>query len=219
MDPQQFLAFRAVLQSIYDECARSPVATMMENHLKVVVLETLLPMGYGFLEGSARTGVGKLLRLHDGVVNVELCSRPTMNAGPESECAKNSPDIRIWDPCHLIIELQTRSCYGTQDTLFSRNIADDLSRVRRGDAGAFILACDRPIYDALRGIKNDNRGRKALHTDVFERLLPDSDSLTDCFPDLPVCSYDGCYMVLAAKTPPTFGMQRVVIGVGSQPVT
>lgn len=212
MEIPQLTAFRAVLQAIFAECARSPVATMMENHLKVVVLETLLPMGYGFLEGSSRKGVGKVLRLRDGLVKIEVCDRPTMNADPDSECARNSPDIRIWDPCRLIIELQARCCYGTQDTLFSKNLADDFSRVRRKDADAFILACDRPIYDALRGIKKDNRGRKALYSEVFERLLPDSELLSNRFADALTRSYDGCYMVLGARTPPVFGMQRVVIG-------
>jgi hypothetical protein len=94
-----------------------------------------------------------------------------------SDARRTSADIRVCDP-NLVIELQARSIYGSQDTLFGKNVIDDLQRLADGRADVLIIACDRPIYDALRGNRRDPRGRKALLApDLAARIFPGTDTL------------------------------------------
>lgn len=201
-DEAKLMALWSILTVVKDECESNPVANMLENHLKTVILEKLMFTGYSFLEGSS-ANTGKVLSFN-GKVKIDRCERPMMNSRADSDCARNSPDIRVWEPCRLVVELQTRSILGTQDSLFSSNLADDLDRVNRGDADVFVFACDRLIYDAIRGVKVSNRGRKAKFPQMFAQTFPDSNLLT---PNLTL----GFKHIVAMVN--SFGIERVVIGV------
>jgi hypothetical protein len=107
----------------------------LEAHLKVVIVEALLRSGHEVLEGSSRN-TGKRVFLAEGGVRTVNEPLPHMVAATGSIKTKNSPDIRVWAPARLVLELQVRSILGTQDSLFSDNLVDDLDRVQRGAADA-----------------------------------------------------------------------------------
>ena len=165
MTPDQRAALAVAFSAVVDECQTSVVGNLLENHLKVVVVDRLLRAGYSVMEGTSRAGQGKIIRLDGDRVSVQFVSRASM---------PTSPDLRIVAPAQLVLELQARSLFGTQDTLFSANIVDDLARVRDSRADAFIFAADREIYDPIRGLKSNNRGRKALAPEVLAGALPPS---------------------------------------------
>ncbi|MCI0441481.1 MAG: hypothetical protein L0177_20455, partial [Chloroflexi bacterium] len=152
--------------------ARDLLGNLLEGHLKVVAANALLQQGYSLMEGSNQKNVGRVITLRQGRMHSTLVERPFMAAAPGSEKAKNSPDLRVWEPCRLVVELQVRSQYGSQSALFSDNLLDDLERIRRGTADLFVLAADRWLYEALCGIKRDRRGRKAKHTAALSAALP-----------------------------------------------
>mgnify|MGYP003453383424 CR=1 FL=1 len=58
-------------------------------------------------------------------------------------------------------------------SIAAKNILDDYERLLSGRADVFVIACDGPIYDSLRGNRRDPRGRKAaLEAGVASELLP-----------------------------------------------
>jgi len=144
MNSDQSAVLEVAFSAAVDECRWSAVGNLLENHLKVVIVDRLLRAGCSVLEGTSRQGQGKVVRIEDGRIACQFVPRASM---------PTSPDIRVVAPARLVLELQARSLFGTQDTLFSANIVDDLERVRDGRADAFILAADREIYDPIRGLK------------------------------------------------------------------
>ena len=90
-----------------------------------------------------------------------------------------SADVRVCAPCSLVVELQTRSVCGSQDSLFWNNLIDDYQRLVSAKADVFVFACDRSIYEVLRGGRRDNRGRKAaVRPEEARELMPDPDGLS-----------------------------------------
>jgi hypothetical protein len=180
-----------VLVAFHDECSTNPVATVSEGHLKVVAMRALLGAGASLIEGSGKAAVNKRLCLTDGALRVEEVARrsPEENiarllakARPKSDdqprIRQTSSDLRVCEPCQLVFELQARSIYGSQDTLFWTNLIDDYDRLAKGRADVFVMACDAPIYESLRGNRGDRRGRKAgLPADVAKELLPAAETL------------------------------------------
>src|SRR6266550_281989 len=179
MDDHQRRALKIILSALETECRDSPLGNLLEGHLKVVAIHKLLGAGYSVMEGSNVPDRGRVISLERGRLRQTLEPRPHIPAASGSGKLKNSPDLRVWQPCRLVVELQVRSEFGSQSALFSDNLADDLDRIMRGSADAFILAADRGIYESLRGLKADPRGRPAKHTERFEAVLPPTDQLPD----------------------------------------
>jgi len=177
IEGSQLTALAIILDACAAECVRSPLGNLLEAHLKVVAADALLSAGYSILESANMKALGRVLSLRDGQLQVTLAKRPFMAPAPGSNKAKNSPDLRVWEPCRLVVELQVRSTLGSQSALFSDNLLDDLDRVRRGTADAFVLAADRVLYEALGGRKRDTRGRKAKHGTLLSQVLPPIESL------------------------------------------
>lgn len=203
MTSDQIDALDLVFSAVVDECRSSVVGNLLENHLKVVVVDRLLRTGHSIMEGTTRAGQGKVLRLDQGRVSVQYVPR---------ESRATSPDIRIVAPVSLVLELQARSLYGTQDALFSANIVDDLERVRDGRADAFILAADRGIYDPIRGVKANNRGRRALAPDILAAALPPSQACergesTKCR------VANGEFTCWIARVASPYGTERIIVAI------
>ena len=202
MDLQRVAALRLLLATIRARCLLTPLPNLLENALKVDCLHALLLHGYQFMEGTSRAGRGKVVSLSGERLEFQYVAR---------ESLETSPDIRIVSPVDMVLELQARSLFGTQDTLFSHNVLDDLNRVQRGAAHAFLLASDAPIYNALRGLRQNNRGRKAAAPDELAVVLPASDKLANDFPNDPVQCEDSRFMHLGACFISNFGTERVVV--------
>lgn len=182
---------RSVVLALHDECSTNPVATVSEGHIKVVAMRALLDAGAALIEGSGRATINKKLFFRNRTLNVEPVARRTteenlvrmvanlqMKAANQPRPKQVSSDLRVCEPCRLVFELQTRSIYGSQDTLFWKNILDDYERLTRGFADVFVMACDAPIYASLRGDRGDRRGRKAaVAADVAIQLLPSIEML------------------------------------------
>lgn len=210
INDEQVKAVRIAAQAAVDECRRSPVGNLLEAHLKVVIVDALLRAGYGVMEGSTRN-TGKVIHLQDGRIETTDEKRPRMAPAPGSEKQTLSPDLRVWTPIRVVIELQIRTVLGSQDALFSGNLVDDLDRVSRGVADAFILAADQQIYDALRGIKNDTRGRKPKHAETCFNTLPGVAKCGESLPTAPISSECGRFLCLPALVRTEFGLERVVV--------
>jgi hypothetical protein len=207
-------ALRTILEACAQECARSPLGNLLEGHLKVMAAQALLAGGYSILESANAKGLGRVLSLADGRVNMKLDARPLMAAAPESMRAKNSPDLRVWEPCRLIVELQVRSQFGSQSALFSDNLLDDVERVRRRSADAFVLAADRLLYDGLCGVKRDPRGRKAKRLAAIGAALPVCSSLgAGTEPRSWPVETRGDLLVTGTLLRGDYGVERCVIGV------
>lgn len=176
LDDSQRSALTTVLHACASQCERV-LGNLLEGSLKVAAAEALLLRGYAILESANLKGLGRVVSLRDGRLHCTTDSRPAVAAFPDSGKLKMSPDLRVWEPCRLVVELQTRSCFGSQSAVFSDNMYDDLRRVGNSLADAFVFVTDRPIYDALRGIKTDTRGRKAKHAEIMHLLLPPSEGL------------------------------------------
>lgn len=210
---EQLSALRVILRATEDECRHSPVGNLLEGHLKVVAVGALLSSGYAVMEGANQQGQGRVISLSDGVINTSIKERQHMPSAPGSEKAKNSPDIRIWAPCRLVVELQIRSKLGSQCALFSDNLVDDLDRVDRRTADAFVLAADLELYDALRGLKSDQRGRKAKHTELLASALPPASGLPESIASSPIRTHGGRLFCVGSRIRTSFGIDRVVLGV------
>lgn len=216
LDEPQLSAVNAILQVCATECCRSALGNLLEGHLKVVALEALLRGGYSVLESANLKGHGRVLSLQGGRLNAAVDARPSIAALADSGNAKMSPDIRVWAPCRLVVELQVRSCFGSQSALFSENLFDDLSRVGNSRVDAFVLAADRPIYDQLCGIKANPRGRKPKYAEIIKGWLPTADSLSPWNAQhawAPVARIGGFANVAGALVSTPFGIERCVIGV------
>ncbi|MDO8676979.1 MAG: hypothetical protein Q7R30_00215 [Acidobacteriota bacterium] len=213
---QQKTALTVVLRACADECMRSPLGNLLESHLKVVAADALLRSGYSILESANRKGSGRLVSLRSGVLTSTLEPRPSIAPFSDSTKAKMSPDLRVWAPCRLVLELQVRSSFGSQSALFSENLFDDLRRVGNQAVDAFVLAADVTLYDALRGIKQDRRGRKAKYADVMPLFLPASETLPATFEEAGVRSVQtagGHFEITGALLKTAFKVDRCVIGV------
>lgn len=211
----QLVVLNLMLAEIENECRVCPIGNILENHLKVVVLSSLLQHGYAVMESSNRKDLGRVIWLEGGLLRQRFEERNFMAAAPGSEKVKNSPDIRVWEPCSMVVELQVRSEFGSQSSLFSENLADDLDRIDRHAADVFILAADLSIYESLRGQRANACGRKAKYGAFFSSSLLDSKTLPTSFsPPVEPVQCDNRF-VWACKVIPKFGVDRVIIGVCS----
>lgn len=209
---EQLSAVRIILRATEVECAQSPVGNLLEGHLKVIAIGALISAGYAVMEGANVAGQGRVISLENGLLTASLQPRPHMPSSPGSGKAKNSPDIRVWHPCRLVVELQIRSQLGSQSALFSDNLADDLGRLERSTVDAFVLAADLDLYNSLRGLKLDARGRPAKHTELFASALPDVSEFPDAIAQDPVHTPNGRWRWLGSRLRTSFGIERIVVG-------
>jgi hypothetical protein len=207
---EQLTAIQLLLRAIDAECRSSPLGNLLEGHLKTICANSLLSHGYSILEGAGFGGQGRLVSIRDGRLVQSLEPLPPMQARSDSDKKRLSPDLRVWRPCRLTVELQVRTQFGSQGALFSDNVVDDLDRIRRRVADVFILAADAPIYDSLRGIKAETRGRKPKHPELLERLLPPSSRLPTALAMGNSVSCDDLEWV-GSSFQTTFGVERVVV--------
>lgn len=153
-----------IFNAIQAQIQTSPAITMSENAIKVLIVDEMLKVGYILIEGGC-AGCKKVW-MADGHLDSVILNEP---AGK-----KTSPDIRVIHPVKCVIELQSRSDIGSQDSLFSNNIVDDIQRVLRGDADLFVLVSDNGVFQKLMGHR-DTRGRKPLYGDLVTKILKISD--------------------------------------------
>ena len=215
LEPSQRAALAVVLNACANECVVSPLGNLLEGHLKVVAGDALLKAGYSIMESANAKGKGRVLSLKAGHVHTHLETRVAIPAHPDSTNTKMSPDLRVCDPCRLVLELQVRSVFGSQSALFSDNLFDDMRRVGTAAVDAFVLAADRALYDALRGIKQDSRGRKSKHGDTLRHLLPPSESLGSSLnsADGPSSKHLDIFEVSGTLVSTSFGVERCIVGV------
>lgn len=207
-------AWRVILNAVSDVCETELLATQSEHYLKVVTIGRLLRAGGSIIEPGNRPGKGRLLRYDGKRVTAALIDLPLMPAPADSEKRRLSPDIRVYEPERVTVELQARSQFGSQSTLFTKNIADDLRRLATRQVDLFVLAADCGIYDSLRGLKQDRRGRRALlPPGVWAQILPASSVLSAQAPDVPFTSPDGLVQVYGTRRDSPAGVQRVVVAV------
>lgn len=209
LSPDQLDAIDVIAATALECSVGRPLGNLSEGFLKVSCIEALLFKGYSLLESSNRANLGRLIWLHDGEIRGGLVPRDTIAADPTSMKLWNSADLRVYSPCTLVVELQCRSQFGSQAAVFSANIADDLRRVDRGTAHLFVLAADRVVYDALRGIKQDRRGRKAAYS--FEDDFPEPTPLESGRHVSQSASVRAGRQVFAIAAESQFGTDRVVL--------
>jgi hypothetical protein len=229
--PSALDVIRLVVEAFRIDCCQNPVATISEGHLKVVAMQALLSSDVELLEGSAKAAIRKRLGLANGRMTITEVPRRTpeeavlrsldkFRAAPVGDAAiktkQTSADLRVCSPCSLVFEFQTRSIYGTQDTLSWKTLVDDLDRLVLGKADVFVLACDLPIYNSLRGLKLDGRGRKAgLPMDLAQEILPAADTLpfegVSEVRNLSSSKF-GMLRCVGCRTPEVAAVERVILG-------
>jgi hypothetical protein len=211
---QQLQALDVIIAACASECTNTPLGNLLEGHLKVAAVNALLQSDYSVMEGANARGSGRVIALRDGKLTAVIEPRPQMPAREGSVKLKNSPDIRVWTPCRLIVELQVRTSFGSQCALFSANLADDLDRIRRRAADAFVLAADVPLYNALCGIKENNRGRKPKHAALIRNALPPLSGLLTDHKAMPP-QVRGDYVCAGLRISSLYGIDRCVVAVWS----
>lgn len=217
MLPPQLSLLELLLDVVHAECLRSPAATSDGVHLRAVLFDRLLADGHGILEPSSEARVGRLLRLEDDVVRVERVPAP-----PRARSGGRPvrlPDLRIWTPDRLDLELHARGTFRAPATSTTRALHDRLARLAAGASDALLLACDRRSYDALRrgpgAPSGDGDGRGDTRSDLAAlaaALLPPSTALAQQFGEAQVeLGRSQRWTVRGAVTPMVFGVQRVVL--------
>src|SRR5574341_572738 len=149
---------------------------VLENDERV---DVLIAPSVPTLEGSARNRA-KALQLIDGRLDVTDQVRVPLLA-QSGEARKFSADTRVGEPASLVVELKARSIHGSQDAIGSDTILKDQERVGGRTVDLFVLVADRELYDRLRGLGRDSRGRKARAPDLFASVMPASESLSPDF--------------------------------------
>lgn len=206
-----------LLDVAHAQCLRSPAATSDAVHLRAVLLDRLLADGHGVLEPSSEARVGRLLRLVDDVVRIERVPMPPRarsNGRPV-----RPPDLRVWTPERLDLEVYARGTFRAPATSGTRALHDRLARLAAGTSDALLMACDRRSYDALRrgpgAPSDDGEGRGDPRSDLAAlaaALLPPSATLAQSFDGAEVeLGRNQRWTVRGAVTPMVFGVQRVVL--------
>jgi hypothetical protein len=205
-------ALMTAFEAIAECCRTRLLGNTSEHTLKAAAIEALLRDGFAVMEGTSVSGMGKVIRLQDGVLTTEPV--PRESARSLVDPAKGtSPDIRVWEPAKLVFELQARSNYGSQDATNTPPVLDDLRRVSLGQVDAFILAADVQIYDAMRGIKGSNKGRPLKAPGLLEALFPPSEQLEEDGYGMSDGSFDGALLALfARRVISPSGTPRIVLG-------
>ena len=224
MRPTQRALLRSTLDAALAACLRSPVATLDGAHLRAVLLAELLQGGCAVLEPTAEPRRGKLLRLVDDVVRVERLPLPTRPGVAGSRRAPRPPDLRVWAPERLDLEVHARGTLAAPPAGGGRALLERLGRLASRTTDALLLACDRRSYDALRraagvvrpGPPTDSvaagREPSALGA-LCAAVLPPSCALTDELAEHEADVGRGQrYVAVGAVTPMVFGVQRVVVG-------
>lgn len=150
-----------IYTAIREPMERSPYFCTTEGSVKMFICDYLLSKGYTILEGGQSGAKGIYLS------NGKIVTYPTSVKKPD---VQSSVDIRVHNPIQCIIELQCRSHIGTTNSLFSKNIVDDVWRVEKGKADLFVLVCDDHTFSKMQGLR-DTRGRKPLYADFLPNLL------------------------------------------------
>src|SRR5690554_5423953 len=99
-----------LLADAYDECVRSPAATVDGGHLRGVLLDRVLRAGHGVVEPTAEARMGRLLRLDDDVMRVERVALSARRATAGGRPAR-PPDLRLWTPERLDVDLFARGTF------------------------------------------------------------------------------------------------------------
>lgn len=171
-DSQQALVI-TIFNAIWREAMTGPLAGHNEGFLKVTAMRALLESGCRLSEGGAAGD--KLLYLQNGKLIVKPFRRPRISARSGVRALWTSADLTVEQPVRLVVELQARSAASTQDALFSKNLHDDIERVRERRADAFFFFCDFHLWQRLRGERPSDarRLRRSKLSDYFASVLPD----------------------------------------------
>ena len=207
---------RALLQSTLDlalaTCLRSPVATADGAHLRAVLLGELLGAGCAVLEPAAEPRRAKLLRLVDDVVRVERVPLPS---APPGGRRPRPPDLRLWHPERLDVEVHARGAFALPPAGSGRRLHERLARLAARATDVVLLACDRRSYDVLRrppGAQGADAGGHTPLSALCAAVLPPSCALTADFQETESDVGRGQrWLAIGAVTPMVFGVQRVVV--------
>lgn len=222
MRPTQRALLQSTLDAALEACLRSPVATLDGAHLRAVLLGALLERGCAVLEPAAAPRRGKLLRLVEEVVRVERVPLPPRPGAATGRRAPRPPDLRVWQPERLDLEVHARGTFAVPAPGAGRALLERLGRLASRATDAVVLACDRRSYDALRR-PVAGRATAPAHEDAAPppsplaalcgAVLPPSCSLGSGFEEHEADVGRGrVYVAVGAVTPMVFGVQRVVVG-------
>lgn len=216
----QLILLEQLLQAATTECVHSPTATWSAQHLKATLVRALLTGGCAVLEPGARPREGKLLRLVDDVVRVERAALPERRVAGGGRRPVRAPDLRVWEPERLDVELVARGTFAPAARDLGRAVLDRFGRLASRATDALVLVCDRRSYDALRRGSGSADGAaegcepRALAA-LCAAVLPPSGALSAAG----LASFDAdvgggrVYAGRARVTPMVFGVQRVVAAV------
>lgn len=207
---------RALLQTTLDlalaTCLRSPVATADGAHLRAVLLGELLGAGCALLEPAAESRRAKLLRLADDVVRVERVPLPP---GPPGRRRPRPPDLRLWHPERLDVEVHARGAFALPPAGAGRLLHERLARLAARATDVVLLACDRRSYDVLRrppAGRGEGEGGHTPLSALCAAVLPPSCTLAADFEEAECDVGRGQrWLSIGAVTPMVFGVQRVVV--------
>lgn len=230
MRPTQLALLHDVLHAAQAACERGAAATLDSAHLRALLFERLLEDGCTLLEPTAEPGQGRLLRLDEAVVRTERVALPA--AGEGRGRAARPPDLRVWAPERLGIDVHARGTFARPGRDAGAALLHRVARLARRESDVLLLACDRRSYDRLRWLRGADapaegasarRGRgKAPGADgddgaalraLCAAVLPPSAALGAELSEHEVDVGRGMvYVAQAAVTPMVFGVQRVVAG-------
>jgi hypothetical protein len=212
MNAIQLNAVEVILHAAATRLRIDPLANLNEGSIKAIVSSELLTWGFALYEGAQGPKRAKIVRMKQGELSIKYIDRVQSRSRLGSENAWNSIDLCVVEPCELRVEIQVRTIYGTLDGVQSRSVLDDIERVLEGFADAFLLAADRRLYDALRGIKESNRGRKAIDSDRVATVLPGFQDLQQWPPEQYMITHQVAETLTAGGySIGSYGIEKVVV--------
>lgn len=130
--------------------------TLSEGLVKVRLLHAAINLGWIVQEGAPGTTYGKpvadFARKVDGVVRWRRDQR-------KIRISRGSCDLAVVDPFDMLLEIKTRSDYGTKSGAQFDFIKQDVVRASGDDRVAFWFVFDPKIYRSFSGEKIEARGR------------------------------------------------------------
>jgi len=210
MNGEQLACVGVIQSAVLEDLRSHPCANWSEGRVKSVAVYALLKAGYAILEGSNWSGKGRRISWLGGKLKGDLVPLPDMACLPGEVKNRNSPDLRVVAPLTMTFEIQVRSTFTSQSQLMSDNVVNDVRRIAHGTADVLLGAFDRTIYDALRGIKADPRGRPPRNPELFSAVLPPSSDLSDVEVTRTAAANSlGAFQCCAARVGADIGVERV----------
>ena len=219
MQPSQLALVEQLLHLAAAECVQSPTATWGAQHLKATLVRELLRDGCAVLEPTARPREGKLLRLEGDVVRTVRQALPDRRPAGAGRRPVRAPDLRLWEPERLDVELVARGTFAPAARDLGRAMLERFARLASRGTDVLLLACDRRSYDALRqGGAGEEPAPGSCEPRALAALcaavLPESRDLSAGTATFESDLGAGVHYAGRARvTPMVFGVQRVIAAV------